>query len=306
MLARDASNGRLRDAGVWLGTRLRRLRLRTASRVVARLARWLVPAPPAPVVVSTVTGARMEVDPRRNRGVDAAVYHTGAYEAGTVRFVRDLMAGAGVFYDVGANIGVFTVEVARSLGASGQVIAIEPGPRAFAILLRNIELNRLGNVTAIAVGLADVAGAKQLHLRPAANLGAATFVGQRDTVPDAVVEVLRLDDLVDDRRLPDPTVVKVDVEGFELRVLRGAAKLIERARPVIVTEWSTQHVQDGGGLDELRRLLVGAGYTPFGLQHGKEHGGRVRPLADLSRLLHDNVVWMPAALREAGSAAQGD
>jgi FkbM family methyltransferase len=290
----DVLRNRLLGVAVQVGGRLRRLGLRTASRVVARLTRWLVPPPTGPVTVRTITGAELEVDPRRNRGVDTAVYYTGAYEAGTVAFVRHLMAGAGVFYDVGANIGVFTVEVARSLGPSGQVIAFEPAPGAFAILLRNIELNRLGNVTAIAVGLADVAGPRQLYLRPAINLGAASFVAQPGTAPDAVVGLWRLDDLVARRRLPDPTVVKVDVEGFELRVLRGAVELIERARPVIITEWSTYHVQDGGSLDELQRLLADAGYRPFGFRHGKEHGGALRSLSDLSGLLHDNVVWLPA------------
>jgi FkbM family methyltransferase len=293
-LEQDVLRDRLLGAAVQVGGRLRRLGLRTASRVVARITRWLVPPPASPVTVRTITGAELEVDPRRNRGVDTAVYYTGAYEAGTVAFVRDLMAGSGVFYDVGANIGVFTVEVARSLGPSGKVVAFEPAPRAFAILLRNIELNRLGNVTPIAVGLADAPGPRQLYLRPAMNMGAASFVAQPGAVPDAVVGLWRLDDLVARRRLPDPTVVKVDVEGFELRVLRGAVQLIERARPVIVTEWSIHHAQDGGGLNDLQRLLAGAGYRPFGFRHGKEHGGALRSLSDLSGLLHDNIVWLPA------------
>jgi FkbM family methyltransferase len=284
----------LLGAAIQVGGWLRKLGLRTASRGVARITRSLVPPPASPVTVRTITGAKLEVDPRRNRGVDRAVYYTGAYEAGTVGFVRDLMAGAGVFYDIGANIGVFTVEIARSLGPSGQVVAFEPAPHAFAVLLRNIKLNRLGNVTPIAVGLADVAGPGQLYLRPAMNLGAASFVAQPGAVPDAVVGLWRLDDLVTQRGLPDPTVVKVDVEGFELRVLRGAVELIERARPVIVTEWSTRHTQDGGGLEGLQRLLAGAGYRPFGFRHGKEHGGTLRSLSDLSGLLHDNVVWLPA------------
>lgn len=261
---------------------------------MARITRWLVPPPASPVTVRTITGATLEVDPRRNRGVDTAVFYTGAYEAGTVAFVRDRMAGSGVFYDVGANIGVFTVEVARNLGPSGKVVAFEPAHRAFAILLRNIELNRLGNVIPIPVGLADAPGPRQLYLRPDINLGAASFVAQAGAVPDAVVGLWRLDDLVAHRKLPDPTVVKVDVEGFELRVLRGAVQLIERARPIIVTEWSLHHAQDGGGLNDMQQLLAGAGYQPFGFRHGKEHGGPLRSLSDLSGLLHDNVVWLPA------------
>jgi FkbM family methyltransferase len=293
-LKQDVLRDRLLWVAVQVGGRLGRLGLRTASRVVARITRWLVPPPASPVTVTTITGAELEVDPRRNRGVDTAVYYTGAYEAGTVAFVRDLMAGSGVFYDVGANIGVFTVEVARSLGPSGKVVAFEPAPRAFAILLRNIESNRLGNVTPIAVGLTDAPGPRQLYLRPLINMGAATFVAQPGAVPDAVVTLWRLDDLVARRRLPDPTVVKVDVEGFELRVLRGATQLIERARPVIITEWSSHHAQDGGGLNDLQRLLADVGYRPFGFRYGKEHGGALRSLYDLSGLLHDNIVWLPA------------
>jgi FkbM family methyltransferase len=294
LLGRHALRGDLRNLLVWIAGKMHASGLRTASRIVARLSRWLVRPPAAPVVVRTRTGASLEVDPRRNRGVDAAVFHSGAYEAGTVALVRDLVAERGVLYDVGANIGVFTVEVARGLAATGQVVAVEPGRRAFAILLRNIRLNGLDNVTAIPVGLGDATGSALLYQRPDTNLGAATFLPQQGAVPDGRVEMWRLDDLVEQLHLPDPTVVKIDAEGYELRVVRGAARLIERARPVIVSEWSTALHQDGGDLHELERLLVGAGYAPFRLRHGKEHGGPLRPLSDLSSLLHDNVIWLPA------------
>lgn len=158
-----------------------------------------------------------------------------AKEPITIEWLRAMREGA-VFADVGANVGMYTVFAALARGA--QVVAFEPESRNYALLNENLRLNRLGErVTALCAGLSDRAGVERLYLSEI-NAGSSCHslgapVGF-DLKPRAAAFVqgtvaLRFDDLVAAGHIPSPQYIKIDVDGFEHKVIRGMEQTLRGA-----------------------------------------------------------------------------
>lgn len=156
----------------------------------------------------------------------------GEYSEGEVNLFRQVLRPGDLALDVGANIGVHTVPMAQFVGERGAVLAIEPQRLAFQMLCGNAALNQLLNVWCHNVAVGEAPGTIVVPIldpRKPNNFGGLGLGGfqQGESMP-----VIRLDDT------PTPTcrLIKIDVEGMELQVLRGATQLIERSRPVLYVE----------------------------------------------------------------------
>jgi FkbM family methyltransferase len=118
--------------------------------------------------------------------------------------------------DVGAHIGYYTVQCARLIGEQGTVIAIEPDPRNFALLMRNLRLNKLSNVIALNMALGAINGVIPFLLSddPANSRCGEGFIYK--------VKIQRLDDVLMELGINDVDWIKIDIEGYETEVIRGA------------------------------------------------------------------------------------
>lgn len=152
----------------------------------------------------------------------------GTYEHEVQRRFAELVEPGDVVFDVGAAVGFYTLLASRLVGASGRVVAFEPLPRNLAFLTRHVELNGAENVgvRAEAVGAHD--GTAAFRLAEAAQMGRLSEGGEVE------VTVARLDTLVLGGELPEPDVVKIDVEGAESAVLEGACEVLERSAPELI------------------------------------------------------------------------
>jgi FkbM family methyltransferase len=181
------------------------------------------------------------------------------------------LAPGTVFADVGANLGLYTLWGARLVGANGRVHAFEPVPRVRACLARSVGLNGFRNVRIVAAGVGAEVGRTVLYQLPGAS-GVTSRYGESKQ-HGVEVDVTTLDAEFGDDAAP-PDLVKVDVEGMEVEVLRGARRLLAgRAPPLLVLEANSQcFVAAGTSYAELRSLLASAGgyelwaLTPRGLQ----------------------------------------
>ena len=163
---------------------------------------------------------------------------SGSYEPPLpMLMMATLLRSEGIFVDVGANTGVYTV-MAGTIVGDRSIIAFEPLPSVVAILKRNLALNGLAErVRLIEVALSDQAGTAQLHLPDPGHGLVETSASLEPDFQQAdstcEVPVKRLDDI----RIPDPiAVIKVDIEGHEHAFLRGARETILRDRPIIFAE----------------------------------------------------------------------
>lgn len=160
-----------------------------------------------------------------------------------------------VFYDVGANRGLFTIMAARALGPSGVVYAFEPERTAFEVLQRNIALNELTNVRAMPSALSDHNGSA--NLSPAADLIQTSRLVENASLGTYHVEIATGDSLA----LPVPAVIKIDVEGHEYAVLRGMTKLLahENCRAVFC-EVHPDVLPQGVTLSMIQDFVRSAGF----------------------------------------------
>jgi len=145
-----------------------------------------------------------------------------------------------VVIDVGASIGEFTIPAAMKAGDDGFVLAIEPEPRNFAFLWMNVKLNKLRNVKLCRKAVANYKGWTTLYI---SNHGVTghTLVPKRET-KTIRVEVDTLDNIARDYGLDKTDFVKIDVEGFEIEVLKGADSTLNSAKKIVVECHSSRNV----------------------------------------------------------------
>jgi FkbM family methyltransferase len=196
-------------------------------------------------------------------------------------------AAGDVLYDIGANTGALALRTARTHAGRVPVYACEPASDTYAALVHNVALNGAGGiVTPLHVALLDVTGLQPLH-RASAGAGSALHaVGEaldykrEPFAPVAVEPVLtfRLDDLVALLRLPPPTRLKIDVDGFENKVLDGAAGVLASARCDVYLEL-VETVQDDPHVARLTDRLRGLGYEQAHLVEHR-HAGVYPRVAD--------------------------
>jgi FkbM family methyltransferase len=245
---------------------------RLSSRVPgkARLARAMLRRVEATedVVVEGPDGARFFV-PHLADPIGFHLLVDGQYERETAEFILGRLSPGDVFVDVGANIGVFTVPAASRVGPRGRVLAVEPSPPVFSYLRRNIRLNRLGNVLALAVAASDDNRAEvPFYAAPAEKFGMGALAPQFDQ-PPCTVSTRTLDALVADAGIDRVAVLKVDVEGHELGVFRGCRMLLERSSgPAVVFEfcdWAERRFPGAPG--EAQEFLSSLGYRIWRLRN---------------------------------------
>ncbi|MCA9873787.1 MAG: FkbM family methyltransferase [Ardenticatenaceae bacterium] len=151
-------------------------------------------------------------------------------------FARYLHAGD-VFYDVGANVGFFTVIGAKLVGSGGQVHAFEPVPENAAAVRHNCELNGMKQVTVWETAVSDRSGMGQLQLAQYSGGASLSVAAPPPDYKETVsVDLITLDEFLEEKKAAPPSLVKIDVEGAEINVLKGMVNLIEKHKPIIIFE----------------------------------------------------------------------
>jgi FkbM family methyltransferase len=198
---------------------------------------------------------------------DAAVtpgLRSGAYETHlTAAFERHCRPGMTVV-DVGANLGYYTLLASRLVGPSGKVVALEPNSENCRLLLSSVRLGQCTNVELIPVAADRATGWAYYSTHVGSNGGLIDAGGDLLAHPGVVVPTFRLDDLV-----AGPVgLLKMDVEGAEGRVLDGAARIVERDRPVVTTELKEEMLTRVSGMSVAEYLgrFEALGYTPSVLE----------------------------------------
>ena len=221
-----------------------------------------------------------------------AVHESGGrLEPGTVAVIGALLREGDTALDVGANLGLTVLPAARAVGASGRVIAVEPGSRVAGLLRRSLALNGLeGWVTLHRCAAGEAAGTAALNL--GAVSGHSSLLGLPGADRTEEVEVRPLDELVAPGT--DVRLVKIDVEGYEDRAWRGMGRIAaENPGLALLLEFGPEHLRRAGvSPAEWMALFTGAGFRPFEVDEGT---GTVRPartVAELSAVTTANLLML--------------
>jgi FkbM family methyltransferase len=178
----------------------------------------------------------------------------GEFSEGEVDLFRQIIRTGDIVLDVGANIGAHTLFLANALGLLGKVYAFEPQRVVFQTLCANMALNSVTNAYCYQVAVGDEPGTIAvpiLNYCAEDNFGG---LGLGNYTEGEVVEVITLDSLA----LPHCRLIKIDVEGMELRALQGAHATIERCQPILYVE--NDRVEQS---EELTRFLDQLGYEMY-------------------------------------------
>src|SRR5262245_41511690 len=162
-------------------------------------------------------------------------YIQGGFEPDMVALFRSLVSEKDIVFDVGANIGCTALLFG---GLSSKVYAFEPSRTTFAFLERNISRSGLKNVSAQNVGLGAESGSVPLTFYPTNRSGGFVSNHTRATAGHTVekVEIRPLDEMFARLNVPRVDFIKIDVEGFEGHVIRGAARTLRACQPTVVLE----------------------------------------------------------------------
>lgn len=175
-----------------------------------------------------VWGARIR-PPNVNRAVAAWLLNAGLMGRAERRFFENAVSPGQLVVDVGANQGVFTLLFSRLVGPSGGVLSIEPEPALFAALDRNCRLNDANNVTRLQAAAGEKRSPGVLHCSRF-NSGDNRLTDSLSG-PAVPVEIVPVDEILPAEQV---SLVKIDVQGYELNVLRGMRAVIDRSPAIKV------------------------------------------------------------------------
>jgi FkbM family methyltransferase len=244
------------------------------------------------VRVSWIDGIKLDL--RMGTDIARLVFMAGEIDPNEFSFLADVLKPGMCVVDVGANEGLFTLFFRKRVGPGGRVIALEPSERELIHLKRNLRINRFLDVDVVPLAIGDHVGRARLSLAEAGHAGhnalgtpAAPWVSVVDLLE---VEVSTLDTLSNARNWPRIDLIKMDIEGSELRALRGADRLLARDRPMLLLEAEQESLSlRGASFSELLSWLAARNYRAMDFS---STDGRPTPL-DTREPSSINLVFMP-------------
>jgi FkbM family methyltransferase len=206
-----------------------------------------------------VFGARVELD--LTDAIQRWIY-MGVFEPEETAIVRTWLHPGMTFLDVGANVGYFTLLAASRVGVSGRVHAIEPSPYAFGRAADTVSANALHMVRLHQLGLSDTEGELTLYVQADGSGFHSPSMSPEIGGEPVAVAVRRLDDLLDEAGIDTVDLMKLDVEGHELHVLRGGRSALESGRVrAVLCEFNEHWLRaQGESSRALYDALLAAGF----------------------------------------------
>lgn len=219
----------VRSIGVMITRRLYGRRPGAAAAIRA----WLFPpGRSAPRIARLPDGLRLEVDAAERTGGD--LFFGLPFEPLEARLVGALLREGATFVDIGANVGRYTFLASRLVGPSGQVHAFEPASTTYQRLERTLAMTGATNVVLNRLALSDAPGEARLYLNRDSALAGLGMTGRGEAAGTERVRCTTLDSYAAEKGLAHVDLIKIDVEGFEGHVLRGAEGVLARSPGVVV------------------------------------------------------------------------
>ncbi len=235
--------------------------------------------------------------------IDWHVYFRGAYDEAGLNLIQSTVQNSSrsVAWDIGANVGNHTLFLSRLFE---KVYSFEPMPSLINQLRNNVRLNELNNVQIEEYGLADNSGQIPYFSGQNGNVGQGSFVNRTGLPADLELPLKTGDEVFAELDLQHLDFVKIDVEGFEVEVLRGMRNTLNQTRPIVQFEWLSES-RDKVSRAELCGLFPER-YTLQGSARSRRLIDRLATVAVLRKIPFDynaeygNALAIPDELLDCG------
>lgn len=188
--------------------------------------------------------------------IDQEIIYKGCYEALSLAKADEILSNGGIFYDIGANAGLYSLHAAQQ--EKVRVFAFEPNPQAFVLLQRNISRNKLKNVQLFNIGLADRAELLGMSCPSVNNLGNYQITSEN---AEFYTWCMPLHDLENKLPKEEITLLKIDVEGFEWQVFQGINWETQKPRNILMEFLPAQLKQQGSSGAQCLDFLIQKAYS---------------------------------------------
>lgn len=188
------------------------------------------------------------------------VFYNGIYEPNTLKYLNTHLPQNGCFIDVGANIGLISIPLAK-LRPDVSIYAIEADPHIFSYLNQNIQLNQLDNIKALNCPIHAESGLELPFFAPKDKMGCGSFT-PLFTQEATMLVTKTLDKIVEEEQIPKVDLIKMDIEGYEYYAIKGAQGLLKRDTPLILFEFVDWAEAQAKGLEKgsCQNLFLSLGY----------------------------------------------
>ena len=180
------------------------------------------------------------------KGLALSISHYGTYEELESKIMEEKIEMGNIVVDVGANIGLHTLNMARIVGNTGQVFAFEPDPSNFEILKKNVKINNYKNIILEQKAVGDKHGRTTLYQSD--HPGKHRIFPQTEQAKSQVqVELTNLDNYFDSDMIDKINFIKIDVEGLEFSVLKGMKNILKNSKKIkILFEFMPENIMEVG------------------------------------------------------------
>lgn len=258
-----------------------------------------------PISVCRRGGLQWKLDLRE--GIDFSIFLLGSFEPDMVTAYRHMIGAGAIVIDVGANIGAHTLRLAACVGTAGRVVAVEPTRYAFERLQEHVLLNpklthQIILLQAMLMGSQQAALAEKIESSWPLDTPSDAHpehAGVAKVTTGATVRTL--DHVVSDLDLESVDFLKLDVDGYEVEVLRGARNTLRRFAPVIFFEHAPYGVAEKGyNPAEIAEILTDSGYRFTDLKRRTLAAGKYR-LPEIRVGAGINIIAFPGDTPNGGT-----
>ena len=231
-----------------------KLGLKGLLQRISRFAGWSLKSHESQLVVSVI-GHEMHLNPS-DTGLSRELFLYRIHEPLTTYVLQKELRQQMIVIDIGANIGYYTLIIAKAIGSEGEVLAVEPDPVSVNFLSKNISINGYQNVKIKQIAVGDHNGSATLYRFKHANWN--SLIASSDSAEAVEVPCLTLDSLIQSRKKVD--LVRMDIEGYECDVIENASWVLQELKPKLCIEIHTPIV----GADRVQNMLAileNNGYT---------------------------------------------
>ena len=230
-----------------------------------------------------IYGVKTKLD--LSKAVDKRLFLNG-FEKDTIDYFCKTIKEKDIVLDIGANIGIYSLIAGKRVGKFGKVYAFEPATKAYNNLLSNIELNKFDNIIPIKSGVSECSGTASFNICEDDAFNSLGGTPMREIVKKETIELTSIDDFVKKNNIKKIDVIKVDTEGAEYLVFKGAEKTINIYKPILFFE-NNPSAQEGfkNNSNDLLKLIRSNNYRLYELENKK----LVEIKMDSNRIVYDII-----------------